>query len=186
MKSNSFKLHQYAFFCQRWDEISDVVEYESCWEKPIDPNRIVKKSINSEGVVRDLPELIPYSLDNIHMDETLQKLAVGSAVKSMDDHGRKIIVVVTRLGLVVVHMVSPSPKGIEIAANASNRLKWSGVLPQLVSSFKLAELIGSPKGVQGNKHQVYRNLGESLELTAKILTDPNYNPGHSVRRVKNT
>lgn len=166
----------FGFFSKRWNEIEQVVEYDHTWEIPLSPQVDELAKANGD---------IGYNLRGIHTDPAMQALPIGQPVKTIDDYGRKIIIVNTRLGTMLVYIVSADLRGKHIALSASNPITASGLRPAIGSLVDLAAILGSPNGISDVDKRVYRNIGEWMELTAKMLNDPTYRP-RSIKLIKKT
>lgn len=167
-----------AFFNQRWDEISYAMDYDSNWESP-ESEPLTK--------VRHARGEIGYNFRGIHQDPLFAKVMPGVTVKSMDDHGRKMIMVETTLGVVMAYVSSIDPRGSIIVIKRPLVMVNAGFgdaitsYPRIPSD--LAEIIGSPFGIAERDPRIFRNIGEWMLGTAKMLQDPSYRP-RNVKRIK--
>jgi hypothetical protein len=163
----------HKFFTERWNEITDVLDYDPHWEKPYSP-----KIVMSADKYND----INYSMAGIHDDQALKDFAIGRVAKTMDDLGRKFIFVGTRLGLAVMYVVSKDPRGNHIACSFNKAIFTSGLRPPMWSFSDFARIIGNPNGtVKSPTGTVYRNMGEWMELTMKMLNDSAYRPSGIIK-----
>lgn len=159
------------FFFRRWDEIIDVVDYDYNWQVPLLPRRAEKQ--RRKG-------MIDYSFDGIHQDPQFNNMPFGKIVKTMDDHGRKIIIVVTRLGLWLFYVGSIDVKKECLGSNRSRALHQFQPSPVTYTRLDLATYIGSPNGLSIMSKVVARNIGERIEILRDMMNDPTFRPPHSV------
>lgn len=160
-----------AFFNKRWDEIETVIDYNYEWELPI--------SAEALKIRRERKEL-EYSLRGIYNDPTLKDSSAGSVAKSMDDYGRKVILVWSPIGIFYSYIISKDPRGNTVATTRPDNILKIGLemvgwgFPEQV--IHLTEIVGSPFGISENDKRIYRNIGIWLPLTAKAIIDPSYQP----------
>jgi hypothetical protein len=166
-----------AFFNRRWLEITDVIDYDPEWE--------ILESAPLQKIRTQRGE-IPCGFHNAYKDPVLNQLSIGQVVKSMDDHGRRFIFVMTRLGLVMAYVSSIKPNGDSVTVKSFSAVVSAGFVsnptfyPRYAS--ELAEIIGSPltigikRGTQVQDPRIFRNIGQWMEGSLRMLTDPSYRP----------
>ena len=157
------------FFFRRWDEIKEVVEYDYNWHSPL--SRRGAEKARRKG-------LLPYAFAGMRDDPQFKHLPFGTVVKTMDDGGRKFIIVITRLGLWVFYVVSIDINERRLGDYRSKELRDFQRGPVTYTRLDLATYIGSPNGTSFMSKVVARNIGERLEVIKKMLEDPYYRPNN--------
>lgn len=159
----------FKFFMERWDQIVDVVDYNQEWEKPISPKHRQRRAA----------ELLPYTLSDIDKDVFLTSLRPGVVVKTMDDHGRKIILVGTRLGPVAVYPACVDASMTYLAVSYSRAILSAYIFYTFQRDYDpLYTIGGSKEAANEEEGEVvsFYNIGERIELMTKMLNDPSFRP----------
>lgn len=157
------------FFIKRWNEIEDVVDYNPDWERKIRPLKSVHLRVVRTGkVIPRTPPEFETSLDDVVDRPDAPAVGFGRVVKTMDDHGRRVIFVGTRLGLAVVYEHGG------VRAKYSKRLEETNLVPfwYITSDvLKLANLIGGTLP-DGDGFIQFSNLGLSFETAYRLMNEP--------------
>lgn len=148
------------FFIRRWNTIIDTLEFNSEWELPIIETSLSKMSGNKYTTY----------LDGAVYSKEIVELEAGKIFKTMSDHGRRAIIITTRLGPVIVY----EHNGITFAC--SNRLRNIELLPFFfifTDDVELAKVIGGTVGVQrgiyGLINSEYQDIGKIIDIIYKLL-----------------
>ncbi len=172
MKKLSFeeiKQRMAEFFYRRWDEIQMVIDYDSSWEQTFSPTHV--------AMLRKYNR-IDYSMSGLIDFDSVGGMKVGEVAKSMDDYGRKFIIIQTRLGIVVVFVTSKDIKDGDIDFTRAPRLRVAYPNVILKSPEDIAMLIGSPNGISKDNKLVVRNIGEWIEVQTQMLLNQDFAVPH--------
>lgn len=154
-------------FLKRWDEIDLAVEYNRDWEIPMKPDHRLH-AIKAKCVT--------YTLMGLVDDPQFTFLPYGTLIKSMDDHGRKVIAVTSRLGVIVLHDVSLDSRMTHILSASPNRVILAGWAGTPRNKRDIWNMIGSGPCQPDQNGKVFqsRNIGQRMEDIRKMLDDPQY------------
>lgn len=135
------------FFTIRWNEIIDTIEFNPEWETKI-------------------PDYKHTSMDSAVYHSDFTSLSYGKVVRSISDHGRRILAVNTRLGAAVIY---DHYDGELRTWFAQDLLYLPGITLAIpVSLHQVAGVFGgNPWSKDPNGY--YLNLGESLEKAFTIM-----------------
>lgn len=135
------------FFRNRWSEVVDSIDYNTEWE--------IKVS-GSDQVCLDLAVN--------HKDILL--LPYGKVVRAISDHGRRVLIVNTRLGAAVIYEHDDGELRIWFASDLLLLPGMTLAIP--ISLHQVAGVFGgNPWSKDPNGY--YLNLGESLEKAFTIM-----------------
>lgn len=163
MKSN-----RNEYFFRRWNEVITTIEYSEEWEIPKTPQQLSEK---------EEAKRIPYHLGGAHHDEHVKALRPGEVARAMDDHGRKIILVGTRFGTVLIYPRNRFGFDMDLGGVFPERLVKAGVEYSVSTAAKLGQVIGGGYYlVNENNPTIFRNIGERIELIARVYNDPDFKP----------
>lgn len=163
-----------AFFHRRWNEVKEYIDYNPDWERPKAPLNVVSLKVDQRGLVskREIPEH-PTSLDGAVYHPDVVGLEPGKVVRTMDDHGRRLLFVGTRLGPALVY----DNGGARVVYH--KRLGSTQLMPVVFitsSEIAIANVLGGNVFDHSGNGIMYSNIGEKLEITYRLMTEPDFNP----------
>lgn len=154
------------YFLDQWNNTKQEIDYNEEWEMSIPP---------FPGVRYEAKDRVWLESALVHPD--IQSLKFGEVVKTIDNHGQRILLVNTRIGAALVY----EHKG-NVIATCSDRLRFTQLIPFsfiLCSKEDVARIVGgsfNSVGILGIATTAYLNIGYAVERLYRMLEDPSYVP----------